>query len=79
MNLAVAPRVLATREIKKYFKKIGIGSTIRSGVTNKKGVFIDIFHEEVPHYEVKNLHLFIADIQKKYDIKTVEIKVDLPF
>lgn len=79
MNLAVAPRVLATREIKKYFKQIGIGSTIRSGMTNKKGVFIDIFHEEVPHNEVRNLHLFLDDIQKKYDIKTVKIKGDLPF
>jgi len=79
MDLAIAPRVLATREIKKYFKSIGIKSTIRSGVTNKKGVFIDIYHEEVPHNEVRNLYLFITDIQKKYDIKNVIIKGDLPF
>lgn len=79
MNIAVSPRVQATKEIKKYFNDLGINSTIRSAMTNKKGIYVDIIHDEIPQRELKKMISFIDDIQKKYKIKTVNFKERLPF
>lgn len=79
MNIAISPRTLATREIKKYLNNLGVHSTIRSYMTNKKGVYIDIVMEEINPNRNKALLDFIEEIQFKYGIKTVNFKYSVPF
>lgn len=74
-----SPRVTAGRKIKQYLNNIGISANVRSGMTKKKGVFITIHHDELPHFEVKPFHDFIDSIQSEYKIDNVTITGDLPF
>lgn len=75
----ISPRVLATKEFKKFFRSHAIKSTIRSKHTQRDGVLIEIYCDEIPKSLDRKLHIFTENIRFRYEIDNIIFKYNVPF
>lgn len=78
-DIAISPRVKATREIKAFIKSMGLKSKIKSKVNQKDGYTIYIDIDEMSYQQKLQFKITIADIKSKYNIFEINVSERLPF